>query len=137
MPGTNKKIEINLKLVELYAGQGMTNQQIADALSISWDTLNRRKKESAEFADAYKRGKAKGVATITNALFANAKKGNVAAQIYFLKTQGGEQWREKQAIDHTSGDGSMTPKGPSLQMVLTHEAETPQEADAGGDEPGH
>lgn len=94
---TKPRIEIDLKQVESLASRGMTKAQIADALGISERTLYTQQAENAEFAEAIKRGKAKGIATISNALFENAKKGNTAAQIFFLKAQAG--WREKDALD--------------------------------------
>ncbi len=96
-----RKIEIDLAKVESLAAQGLTQDQIADALGISERTLHSRKAESAEFAAAIKRGKAKGIGVISNALFQNAKSGNVAAQIFFLKARAG--WTDKTEL--TGKDG--------------------------------
>ncbi|HHF7111073.1 TPA: LuxR C-terminal-related transcriptional regulator [Haemophilus influenzae] len=94
---TKPKIEIDLSMVESLAAQGLTNQQIADSLGISERTLQNRKKDNAEFAEAIKKGKAKGIAVVTNALMKKIKAGNVAAMIFFLKTQGG--WKENNQLE--------------------------------------
>lgn len=99
---TKPKIEIDIAQVEQLASQGLSQQQIADSLGISERTLRNRKRESTEVAEAIKRGKAKGVAFVTNKLMQSIKKGNIAAMIFFLKTQGG--WHEKQMLDVTTHD---------------------------------
>ena len=44
-------------------------------------------------ADAIKRGKDKGIATITNSLFNNAKAGDTASTIYYLKNRDNKNWQ--------------------------------------------
>ena len=78
--------------VESLAARGMTSEQIADCLGISYQTLNEKSKIYAEFSDAIKQGKAKGIANVTAALLKNVGTGNVAAQIFYLKCQA--KWRE-------------------------------------------
>lgn len=79
--------------VEALAAQGLTEEQIADALGISQQTLILRKKEYSEFAEAIKKGKAKGIAAISNALFQKAKGGDTTAMIFYLKARA--QWSDK------------------------------------------
>ena len=109
---TKPKIEINLKQVEALAARGLTQQQIADSLGISESTLYTNKRENVDFAEAIKRGKAKGIATVTNKLFAKIEEGNLTATIFYLKTQAG--WKETSVNEHISPDGSMTPKAVEL-----------------------
>lgn len=92
-----RKIEIDLAKVESLAAQGLTEEQIADALGISPRTLTNRKRDSADFADSIKRGKAKGIAIVTSKLMEQVKGGNVTAMIFFLKTRGG--WSERHDAD--------------------------------------
>lgn len=96
---TKPKIEFDIGIVEALAATGLTMQQIADSLGISERTLYNSKKENADFAEAIKRGRAKGVAVATNALMKKIKDGNIAAMIFFLKTQAG--WKETQVAEHT------------------------------------
>lgn len=104
------RIEIDISQVEAMAGRGLTEEQIAHSLGISHDTLFRRKKDSAEFREAIKKGKAKGLRQITNSLFTSATNGNVTAQIFYLVNRDPENWRHINRIDHISSDGSMSPK---------------------------
>ena len=104
---TKPKIEINLKQVEALAARGLTQQQIADSLGISESTLYTNKRENVDFAEAIKRGKAKGIATVTNKLFAKIEEGNLTATIFYLKTQAG--WKETSVNEITNPDGSLTP----------------------------
>lgn len=95
--------EETLKTVESLAAQGLTKEQIANCLGISYQTLNEKSKEYSDFSDAIKRGSAKGIATISNALFSSAKTGNTTAQLFYLKCRGG--WKETQVNEHSGIDG--------------------------------
>ena len=44
--------------------------------------------------DAIKKGKDKGIATITNSLFQKAKSGDTASTIYYLKNRDNRNWQE-------------------------------------------
>lgn len=99
---TKPKIEINMSQVESLAASGLTNQQIADSLGISESTLYNNQRENEDFAAAIKRGRAKGIAVVTNALMKKVKEGNVTAMIFFLKSQAG--WKETQAVDLNLSD---------------------------------
>ena len=94
---TRPKIPISLKQVEALAAQGLTRKQIAESLGISPATVYDRQRKDEDFKAAIKRGKAKGIAKVSNALFQQAIKGNITAQIFYLKTQAG--WKEKDRLD--------------------------------------
>ena len=98
-PG-RKRIKVDLEKVEELASRGLGPVQIARALGVSWNTIDRNRKRSAEFEDTLKRGKAKGLATVTNSLFQNALDGNVTAQIFYLKNTDPETWSDRQQVDH-------------------------------------
>ena len=100
---TKPKIHIDLKQVESLAANGLTQEQIASALGISERTLRSRKGEIADFADAIKRGKAKGIALVTNKLMESIKGGNMTGMIFFLKTQAG--WKETNVQEVTGANG--------------------------------
>ena len=100
---TKPKIHIDLKQVESLAANGLTQEQIASALGISERTLRSRKGEIADFADAIKRGKAKGIALVTNKLMESIKGGNMTGMIFFLKTQAG--WKETNVQELTGANG--------------------------------
>lgn len=88
---TKPKIELDLTDVEKWAGLSDTDAELAHNLGISDTTLYARKKESAEFCDAIKRGKAKQKAFVIGKLIDAVTNGNVTAMIFYLKAHG---WRE-------------------------------------------
>jgi len=90
-----KRIDIDLEQVENLASRGLGTTQIARALGVSWSTIDRNRKRSAEFEETVKRGKAKGLAQVTNSLFTSATDGNVTAQIFYLKNQDAKTWKDR------------------------------------------
>tara|TARA_A100001201_G_scaffold78370_1_gene70281 strand:- start:1270 stop:1734 length:465 start_codon:yes stop_codon:yes gene_type:complete len=90
------------KRAEALAAQGLTVSQIANVLGMGESTLYEKQQEFPEFSEAIKRGRDKGVASITNALFTAARGGNLGAMIFYLKNRAG--WKDKIETEHT-GDG--------------------------------
>ena len=85
------------KTVEALAIAGVTQRLIAQIVKISEPTLRKHFREELDTS------KARANAVISQALFKNAKDGNVAAQIFWLKTQAG--WRETNYHELTGKDG--------------------------------
>lgn len=115
---TKPKIEIDLAKVEELASRLLTKEQIAISLGISVDTLYSRQRESQDFQEAIKRGREKGVATVANKLVESAIEGNTTAQIFILKTHGGQDWKDKQDVNLT---GEVLVKTKSLQDMTDEE----------------
>jgi len=97
-----KRINIDLEQVENLASRGLGTTQIARALGVSWSTIDRSRKRSEDFEEALKRGKAKGLAQVTNSLFTSATDGNVTAQIFYLKNQDAKTWKDRQETVHAT-----------------------------------
>lgn len=74
------------KLVETLASFGVHRSIIAETVSVTEDTLYKHFKEVLTTA------KVKAVARMAGALYRSGINGNVTAQIFYLKTQGG--WKE-------------------------------------------
>lgn len=125
---TKPKIAIDLAQVELFASRGLTREQIAAALGISYSTLNRRSKDLEDLEAAIKRGEAKGIAKVADALFNKAIKGNTAAQIFFLKARAG--WKETNRNEIVMDDEQL---GDGMADLY---AEMRQAADGGDNEKG-
>lgn len=89
--------KVDLDEIEMMASVGMTTQQIAEALHIAPSIFGRMQKNDPYIVEAVERGKARGVKMVTDALFQNALKGNVAAQIFYLKNKAA--WADKQELD--------------------------------------
>jgi RecB family exonuclease len=82
------KIIPDLDTVRHLAAQGMTMMQIADALDISVTTLYERKAEYAEFANAFKSGKAEHARYLTSKAHEAIERGSDAVLIFSLKNIG-------------------------------------------------
>lgn len=98
---------------EQYAAEGLTQEQIATALGMGERTLYEKVKKFPQFAQAIKRGQAKGIQEVANALFQNAMKGNVTAQIFFLKNRSPETWK-----DRNIPDDSEQPKASKVNVTV-------------------
>lgn len=97
--------DIDPAKVEAFAAQGLTVKQIAHCLDVGRSTLYERMGSKANVLDAIKRGRAKGIGTITNALFASAKGGNITAQIFYLKNRQPDEWSDRRYHEVTGKDG--------------------------------
>ena len=118
----NTPVEIDPDKVEMFAAQGLTIGQIADCLDIGRSTLYSHMGGKAELKDAVKRGRAKGVGTVTNSLFQSAKGGNVTAQIFYLKNRQPDKWRDRRHHEVTGKDGKAIEMAWTVEIVVpTHE----------------
>jgi len=98
MPAGRPLLEITPALcekAETLAGKGLTINQIALSLGMGKSTLYDKKAEYVEFSDAIERGRAKGIETITNALFKNASEGDTVAQKYYLNNRDNDNWKDR------------------------------------------
>jgi len=111
--------------VQLHTMVGTTQADTARVLDIDEKTLRKYYRDELDLA------KAKANATIGGALFNQAKSGDTSAMIFWMKTQAG--WRERKDINHTSEDGSMSPK-PAITAVDAIEAAKQYQKIMGKDE---
>lgn len=82
------------QIIELQALSAVLNKsQVADYFGITEKTLREVEKRQPEVSTAYKKGKVKQIASMGSNLVKLAKSGNVSANIFYLKTQGG--WKEQ------------------------------------------
>ena len=89
--------KVDLSEIEMMASVGMTTKQIADALKLPPTVFGKLVKNDPTVQEAIDRGTSRGIKMVTDSLFQNALKGNVAAQIFFLKNKGG--WADRQELD--------------------------------------
>jgi len=85
--------------VENLSAQGLTVEQISLVLGINKSTMFDKQNEYSDFSDALKRGRGKGVANVTNALYTKAVDGDNTAMIFYLKNRAG--WVDKQEVQST------------------------------------
>lgn len=79
----------------------LSQDQIADYLGICRPTLAAIMERQPEVGLRYKAGKAKSIGVVAQGLVMQARDGNVAAAIFYLKTQAG--WKETTAVENTHG----------------------------------
>lgn len=87
--------EDKLVLLEGWARDGLTKEQIAHNIGIGRTTLFEWEQKEPNIANTLKKGKEVADYQVENALFKNALDGNVTAQIFWLKNRKKDQWREK------------------------------------------
>lgn len=87
----------NRELVKRYSALGVTYEDIALKLKINDDTLKKYYKEELD------EGRIDANAVVAGTLFNQAKKGNTAAAIFWLKTRA--RWKETQVNEVSGVDG--------------------------------
>jgi hypothetical protein len=92
-PGAKTKLdEALIERAEKLSGCMMLDQQIAEGLDISLETFYRYKRESNQFSEALRKGRAQTLETVTQAAMYKAQSDPQMA-MFFLKNKGG--WIEK------------------------------------------
>lgn len=89
-----------LTLLEGWARDGLTDEQLAHNMKIVPSTLYEWKKKYPKISEAIKKNKDIADYEVENALFKSAKSGNVTAMIYWLNNRKPKQWRNKQDKDN-------------------------------------
>ena len=114
-PMARPKFEITQEVIdkaESLAASGLTKEEIAGCLGISYQTLNEKTKMFPEFLEAIKNGQSKGIGMMANNLVKLAKAGNAAANIFWLKARA--KWRDTPDEDK---------KDPNTVMDMFHAPE--------------
>ena len=86
--------------VELMAGIGIPQTDIASALGITDNTLRKY------FPDELKNGRTRTIAKVADSLVRQALAGNTTAMIFYLKTQA--RWSETHKIEHSGSVSELT-----------------------------
>lgn len=87
-----------LILLEGWARDGLTKEQIAHNIGIGRTTLFEWEQKEPNIANTLKKGREVVDFEVENALLKNALSGNVTAQIFWLKNRKKNEWREKVEI---------------------------------------
>ena len=99
--------EDGLILLEGWARDGLTNEQIAANCGINPDTLYSWKKTHPTISEALKKGKEVVDYEVENALLKKALCGDVTAQIFWLKNRRPRCWRDKPAEGATARESNL------------------------------
>lgn len=90
-----EQVKDKLILVEGWARDGLTDEQIAHNLGISYTTFKEYKNKYPSFSATLKKGKEIVDYEVENALLQNALNGNITAQIFWLKNRKPDKWKDK------------------------------------------
>lgn len=85
-----------LLLLEGWARDGLTDEQIAQKMGVGYSTLQTWKSKYQDIQDTLKKGKDVVDYQVENALLSSALDGNTTAQIFWLKNRRPDKWRDKQ-----------------------------------------
>jgi len=96
------------EVVNLMA-EGLSLTAAMAELGFHRDTAYEWQQKHPEFSDAVKLGQAKRQLFLERRLMKADVGPVVTSTIFALKNTGTGDWRDKQELDHTSSDGSMTP----------------------------
>lgn len=122
---TDKDFERLVNMIRIQC----TAEEICDVMGMSQDTLVRRIKERGieginNFADLYKKHAGEGKASLRRMQWAAAEKGNSTMLVWL-----GKQWLgQRDKIDHSSDDGSMTPPS-RIEIVAVPAGQNDQDAE--------
>lgn len=91
----------SLILLEGWARDGLTDEQIAHNMGVAYSTLKDWKNKYSAISAALKKGKDVVDFEVENALYQAAISGNVTAQIYWLNNRKPDKWRNKPKEEKT------------------------------------
>lgn len=94
--------------VESLMRLGYSKTAVAGAIGVDRDTFLNWAKEHPAFFGAVKRGEAARTHKLETDLLLARDGPNVTSRIFALKNAAPEEWREKQVVDHTNSDGSLS-----------------------------
>ena len=80
--------------VEQLATRGLSQKQVCDVLGFSETWWHAKKQEISELGEFYKKGQAKGLAGVSNALYEQALNGSTGAACFFLKNRDPDRWSD-------------------------------------------
>lgn len=92
-----------LILLEGWARDGLTYEQIAHNMGIGLTTLKEWRQKEPTISSTLKKGREVVDYEVENALLKSALEGNTTAQIFWLKNRRKQQWRDKVEVE-TNGE---------------------------------
>lgn len=116
---TDYKKEYCQKVIE-HMSEGASLTSFAASIGCARSTINVWMEANPEFSEAVNAGKAKCASWWERAGRLGAvgeMSVNPTLVIFGLKNMASDDWRDKQEVDHTSTDGSMSPKSVDQAVV--------------------
>ena len=88
-----------LEQIEFQASRGFSQQQVCHALGFSETWWYDAKQKNSEISDSFKRGQAKGLAEVSNAIYEQALNGSTGAACFFLKNRDPDRWSDVKSVN--------------------------------------
>ena len=88
-----------LEQIEIQASRGLSQQQICHSLGISESWWYDAKQKNSEISDSFKRGQAKGLAEVSNAIYEQALNGSTGAACFYLKNRDPDRWSDVKSVN--------------------------------------
>ena len=85
--------------VEQLATRGLSQKQVCHALVFSETCWHAKKQEFSELGEFYKKGQAKGLAKVSNALYEQALSGSTGAACFYLKNRDPDRWSDVKSVN--------------------------------------
>ena len=85
--------------VEQLATRGLSQKQVCHALGFSETWWHAKKQEYSELGEFYKKGQAKGLAEVSNAIYEQALNGSTGAACFFLKNRDPDRWSDVKSVN--------------------------------------
>ena len=88
-----------LAKVEHLAARGLSQQQVCHALGFSETWWYDAKQKNSDISESFKRGQAKGLAEVSNAIYEKALNGSTGAACFFLKNRDPDRWSDVKSVN--------------------------------------
>ena len=88
-----------LERVEHLAARGLSQQQVCDALGFSETWWYDAKQKNSDISESFKRGAARGLAEVSNAIYEQALNGSTGAACFFLKNRDPDRWSDVKSVN--------------------------------------
>ena len=85
--------------VEHLAARGLSQQQVCHALGFSETWWYDAKQKNSDISDSFKKGQAKGLAEVSNAIYEQALNGSTGAACFFLKNRDPDRWSDVKSVN--------------------------------------
>ena len=88
-----------LAKVEHLAARGLSQQQVCHALGFSETWWYDAKQKNSDISESFKRGQAKGLVEVSNAIYEQALNGSTGAACFFLKNRDPDRWSDVKSVN--------------------------------------
>ena len=88
-----------LEKVEHLAARGLSQQQVCHALGFSETWWYDAKQKNSDISESFKRGQAKGLAEVSNAIYEQAMSGSTGAACFYLKNRDPDRWSDVKSVN--------------------------------------